>query len=131
MGMMNVLMQLRKVCNHPDLFEPRPIISPFQCEEICYPTGQMIMKILNKSPIDTLSAHMTQFWSCSESAFVRTELQRLQVSKVDFLEVDDIYGPWTRPERLQDPKFDEFLEKWNARANGMYRAQVAFNFYVS
>ncbi|CAM9932044.1 unnamed protein product, partial [Phaeothamnion confervicola] len=29
MGMMNVLMQLRKVCNHPDLFEPRPIASPF------------------------------------------------------------------------------------------------------
>ncbi|CAK4117771.1 unnamed protein product [Aphanomyces euteiches] len=29
MGMMNVLMQLRKVCNHPDLFEPRPISSPF------------------------------------------------------------------------------------------------------
>ncbi|OQS03400.1 SNF2 family helicase/ATPase and F-box protein, partial [Thraustotheca clavata] len=28
-GMMNVLMQLRKVCNHPDLFEPRPITSPW------------------------------------------------------------------------------------------------------
>ncbi|EQC26133.1 hypothetical protein SDRG_16024 [Saprolegnia diclina VS20] len=28
-GMMNVLMQLRKVCNHPDLFEPRPISSPW------------------------------------------------------------------------------------------------------
>jgi len=28
MGIMNVLMQLRKVCNHPDLFEGRPIISP-------------------------------------------------------------------------------------------------------
>jgi SNF2 family DNA or RNA helicase len=29
MGMMNVLMQLRKVCNHPDLFEPRSVITPF------------------------------------------------------------------------------------------------------
>lgn len=28
-SMMNVVMQLRKVCNHPDLFEPRPIIAPF------------------------------------------------------------------------------------------------------
>ena len=26
---MNVLMQLRKVCNHPDLFESRTIDSPF------------------------------------------------------------------------------------------------------
>ncbi|HLD77858.1 MAG TPA: SNF2-related protein, partial [archaeon] len=30
----NVLMQLRKVCNHPDLFAERPITSPLDC----YPT---------------------------------------------------------------------------------------------
>ncbi|CAK9228992.1 unnamed protein product [Sphagnum troendelagicum] len=29
LGLINVLMQLRKVCNHPDLFEGRPIISSF------------------------------------------------------------------------------------------------------
>ncbi|MCO5555305.1 hypothetical protein L7F22_008850 [Adiantum nelumboides] len=29
LGLLNVLMQLRKVCNHPDLFEGRPIISSF------------------------------------------------------------------------------------------------------
>ena len=37
MGMMNILMQLRKVCNHPDLFESRPsrpIDSPFVAESI-------------------------------------------------------------------------------------------------
>ncbi|KAJ8605217.1 hypothetical protein CTAYLR_000458 [Chrysophaeum taylorii] len=28
-SMMNVIMQLRKVCNHPDLFEPRPVVAPF------------------------------------------------------------------------------------------------------
>ena len=28
-GLMNVLMQLRKVCNHPDLLEPRAVKSPF------------------------------------------------------------------------------------------------------
>ena len=28
-GVVNVLMQLRKVCNHPDLFAPRPTDSPF------------------------------------------------------------------------------------------------------
>jgi SNF2-related domain/Helicase conserved C-terminal domain/Myb-like DNA-binding domain len=28
-GVVNVLMQLRKVCNHPDLFEERPIVSSF------------------------------------------------------------------------------------------------------
>ncbi|XP_041977772.1 helicase domino [Aricia agestis] len=28
LSVINVLMQLRKVCNHPDLFEPRPVSSP-------------------------------------------------------------------------------------------------------
>jgi len=27
-------MQLRKVCNHPDLFDSRPIDSPFYVKEI-------------------------------------------------------------------------------------------------
>jgi len=34
MGIMNCLMQLRKVCNHPDLFAGRPIISAYDCERI-------------------------------------------------------------------------------------------------
>ena len=29
LSVINVLMQLRKVCNHPNLFEQRPTISPF------------------------------------------------------------------------------------------------------
>jgi hypothetical protein len=34
LGMMNILMQLRKVCNHPDLLEPRPIVSPLDVMEL-------------------------------------------------------------------------------------------------
>ncbi|XP_057547488.1 protein PHOTOPERIOD-INDEPENDENT EARLY FLOWERING 1 isoform X1 [Amaranthus tricolor] len=34
LGMLNVIMQLRKVCNHPDLFEGRSIISSFDMEGI-------------------------------------------------------------------------------------------------
>jgi len=36
LGLMNVLMQLRKVCNHPDLFEPRAIESGVQLPRIKY-----------------------------------------------------------------------------------------------
>ncbi|XP_060528585.1 helicase domino isoform X2 [Cylas formicarius] len=34
LSVINILMQLRKVCNHPNLFEVRPTISSFQCEKI-------------------------------------------------------------------------------------------------
>jgi Helicase conserved C-terminal domain len=44
MGMMNVLMQLRKVCNHPDLFEPRPIASPFVLEPLRYATAALVTR---------------------------------------------------------------------------------------
>nr|CDS31584.1 helicase [Hymenolepis microstoma] len=33
LSVMNILMQLRKVCNHPNLFEPRPITSPFHISD--------------------------------------------------------------------------------------------------
>jgi SNF2 family DNA or RNA helicase len=36
MGMMNVLMQLRKVCNHPDLFEPRSVVTPLIVDPIYF-----------------------------------------------------------------------------------------------
>lgn len=39
-------MQLRKVCNHPNLFEVRPIISPFQMEGIVYHTASLVSKAL-------------------------------------------------------------------------------------
>ncbi|CAB3234827.1 unnamed protein product [Arctia plantaginis] len=36
LSVINVLMQLRKVCNHPDLFEPRPVSSPLQLPALRY-----------------------------------------------------------------------------------------------
>ncbi|XP_045445858.1 helicase domino [Melitaea cinxia] len=36
LSVINVLMQLRKVCNHPDLFEPRPVASPLQLPALRY-----------------------------------------------------------------------------------------------
>ncbi|CAI5723863.1 unnamed protein product [Hyaloperonospora brassicae] len=54
MSMMNVLMQLRKVCNHPDLFEPRPIASPLDMPSIrvSVPSrcGYLVAEIVNERP---------------------------------------------------------------------------------
>mmetsp|Transcript_34227 Transcript_34227/g.134058 ORF Transcript_34227/g.134058 Transcript_34227/m.134058 type:complete len:1863 (-) Transcript_34227:234-5822(-) len=50
LGVMNVLMQLRKVCNHPDLFEGRPIVSPLHLEPLEYTIPAMIGNALDESP---------------------------------------------------------------------------------
>lgn len=61
LGLINVLMQLRKVCNHPDLFEGRPIISSFDmlgleqqvCSDIC-----SILKGVPYSAIDFVGMNL-------------------------------------------------------------------------
>ena len=62
LSMMGVLMQLRKVCNHPDLFETRPIRTPFVCEAIvmavpecvCDARGEGVRgRVLNRGVWDT------------------------------------------------------------------------------
>ncbi|EEY63271.1 SNF2 family helicase/ATPase and F-box protein, putative [Phytophthora infestans T30-4] len=54
MSMMNVLMQLRKVCNHPDLFEPRPIASPLDMASLLVHApsrcGFLVDEIVNERP---------------------------------------------------------------------------------
>jgi SNF2 family DNA or RNA helicase len=48
MGMMNVLMQLRKVCNHPDLFEPRSVITSFVLEPVIYDVPSLVRMTTGK-----------------------------------------------------------------------------------
>ncbi|XP_077170622.1 helicase SRCAP isoform X6 [Paroedura picta] len=50
MSVINILMQLRKVCNHPNLFDPRPIHSPFITEGICFNTASLVLHALDNDP---------------------------------------------------------------------------------
>ncbi|XP_078508971.1 helicase SRCAP isoform X2 [Lissotriton helveticus] len=50
MSVINILMQLRKVCNHPNLFDPRPIHSPFITERICFTTASLALQALERDP---------------------------------------------------------------------------------
>ncbi|KAM9510564.1 LOW QUALITY PROTEIN: helicase SRCAP [Guaruba guarouba] len=50
LSVINVLMQLRKVCNHPDLFEPRPVHSPFVTPGLCFRTAAMVLRALEHDP---------------------------------------------------------------------------------
>ncbi|KAL6911860.1 hypothetical protein ACP4OV_000665 [Aristida adscensionis] len=48
-GMISIIMQLRKVCNHPDLFEGRPIISSFDMAGISMQLSSSVCMLLDKS----------------------------------------------------------------------------------
>ncbi|GMH08205.1 hypothetical protein Nepgr_010045 [Nepenthes gracilis] len=53
-GMLNVIMQLRKVCNHPDLFEGRPIVSSFDMAGIDMPLSSAVCSILSSGPFSAV-----------------------------------------------------------------------------
>ena len=49
MSVINVLMQLRKVCNHPDMFEPRPIVTPFYSEPLSISMPSKVVDLCHNS----------------------------------------------------------------------------------
>jgi SNF2 family DNA or RNA helicase len=51
LSVINILMQLRKVCNHPNLFDPRPIVSPFRMEAVNYTTASLVIDACATSPL--------------------------------------------------------------------------------
>ncbi|XP_041938054.1 helicase SRCAP isoform X2 [Alosa sapidissima] len=58
MSVINILMQLRKVCNHPNLFDPRPIHSPFITEPIIFTTSSVVQRALETSPFERCDLSM-------------------------------------------------------------------------
>lgn len=73
MGMMNVLMQLRKVCNHPDLFEPRSVVTPFVLPGISYTVPAFICSTTSSSPLSRLSRGLIQPMWCGSGGLPSTE----------------------------------------------------------
>ncbi|XP_037816114.1 helicase domino isoform X2 [Lucilia sericata] len=57
LSVINVLMQLRKVCNHPNMFEVRPTLSPFQMEGISYETSRLICDLMEYDPFTQIDLH--------------------------------------------------------------------------
>lgn len=53
-GMISVIMQLRKVCNHPDLFEGRPIVSSFDMTGIDMQLSSSVCAMLTPGPFSTV-----------------------------------------------------------------------------
>ncbi|CAO3640242.1 unnamed protein product [Mucor fragilis] len=54
LSIINCLMQLRKVCNHPDLFEERPILTSFAMDDQVQFYGQYLETLIRKRlPLET------------------------------------------------------------------------------
>jgi len=94
MSVINILMQLRKVCNHPNLFDPRPIISPFKMEGIVYKTASLVTKVLEYDPfkdIDVYSLYPNLAdMETDLPAFVARQVKQVKAPGKLIEEVDDL-----------------------------------------
>lgn len=87
-------MQLRKVCNHPNLFEVRPVISPFQMEGILYRTASLVTKLLDYDPdrhvnLDFLNLHLADYESMTGlEAYMARKIRagRRLIEEIDSIE---------------------------------------------
>ena len=55
LSVINVLMQLRKVCNHPNLFEPRPTCSPFIAEHVPCSMPKLTTSAISPRPLHDIN----------------------------------------------------------------------------
>uniref|UniRef100_A0A3Q2ZPC8 Snf2-related CREBBP activator protein n=1 Tax=Kryptolebias marmoratus TaxID=37003 RepID=A0A3Q2ZPC8_KRYMA len=69
MSVINILMQLRKVCNHPNLFDPRPIQSPFITQPIVFHTASLAQ--------DTLHMLLRKLKSGGHRVLIFTQMTRM------------------------------------------------------
>ncbi|KAK3749017.1 hypothetical protein RRG08_056924 [Elysia crispata] len=101
MSVINILMQLRKVCNHPNLFDPRPIVSPFKMEGIVYHTASLVAKTLEYDPLRDVDIY-SLYPNLAEMetdlpAFVAQRVKQLRASGKLIEEVDSLPEPTPRP----------------------------------
>ncbi|XP_043258591.1 helicase domino isoform X2 [Colletes gigas] len=97
LSVINVLMQLRKVCNHPNLFEVRPTVSPFQMEAIEFVTASLIWGALDYNPFKHIDLCSINLLLCdlefTFTAFAAHRVRRLQTPRKLIEEIDSQPDP--------------------------------------
>ena len=95
MSVINILMQLRKVCNHPDLFESRSIVSPWSMpsKSFSYVIPKFIQRIDLKNPYFAFNAPPNDTFLCFR---IRFTLRATREMIFEAIETDDQQQRGTR-----------------------------------
>ncbi|KAL5477552.1 hypothetical protein EMCRGX_G024363 [Ephydatia muelleri] len=125
LSVINVLMQLRKVCNHPDLFEPRPTVSPFRMEGLEYCTASLAERPLEYDPFKHISLDYFNMrladYELTTEAFAAFRSKQLQAprslildpsSAAPFLSDETDIKPSSFLEDLHVPNLALKLKEW-------------------
>lgn len=123
LSVINVLMQLRKVCNHPNLFEPRPTISPFMMSSIAYKIPGIVTTPLDYKSESNVNLGSLQLLLANTSASLTKlacdYIKSNRVSEVKLLEEIDgdknsVSSSQTQEYRSTAPEVDAAMDAINS-----------------
>jgi len=101
LSVINVLMQLRKCCNHPNLFEPRPTLSPFVMELARPKVPDQADGVLTYNPLKEISLDNSPLLisplETKISAYTWFRCSTLRCSQATMLEPPDPPAPFSCP----------------------------------
>lgn len=126
-GMISIIMQLRKVCNHPDLFEGRPIVSSFDMCGIDVQLSSSVCSILLPSPFSTVDLrglgllfthldHSMTAWESDEVQAIETPAT-LIMERTDIADLEVIRPGLKCQKKLQGTNIFEEIQRaiWEER----------------
>ncbi|XP_018099649.1 E1A-binding protein p400 isoform X2 [Xenopus laevis] len=102
-SVLHVLMQLQRICNHPELVDPRPKHSSYASEAIKYKTASLILRALLHDPWKNMD--LASFLLIGmENKMTRYEAQELPKQKVTRKLIQEIYNspdPSVKPSHVK------------------------------
>ncbi|KAK6102289.1 SNF2 N-terminal domain family protein [Brugia pahangi] len=82
MSVLNIVMQLRKCCNHPNLFEPRPILSPFVMQPLTITLPGILLNICQGRDLEEIDVlDLFKFSPSCGSLFACSEGRHLAINE--------------------------------------------------
>ncbi|KAL6523219.1 Pharynx and intestine in excess protein 1 [Orobanche gracilis] len=119
-GMIGVIMQLRKVCNHPDLFEGRPIVSSFDMSGIDMRLSSSVCSMLASEPFSTVDLRGLGFvfthldfsmasWESEETLALATPTSLIE-QRVDLVNMENCLG-FKRKKKVHSTNIFEEIQR--------------------
>ncbi|XP_039253757.2 helicase domino-like [Styela clava] len=132
MSVINILMQLRKVCNHPNLFEPRSIVSPFTFDRIVFYAPSLATKVFEKSPFETLNLEDYHLHLPSLTNIHQYNAERMRELKtprklIEELTTDCVQGESEKPQRSKSQVIREQLSQLLKEREKLKNSTVVLN----
>lgn len=120
-GMISVIMQLRKVCNHPDLFEGRPIVSSFDMNGMDMQLSSSVCSMLAAGPFSTVDLSGLGFvfthldfsmtsWESEETQTIATPSSLIE-QRVNMVNLDGTWLGLKHKEKIDSTNIFEQIRK--------------------